>query len=191
MRSPDAHDRVRVIVVSGVSGSGKSRVAQALAARLSLPFQEGDELHPAANIARMRAGHALDDEDRREWLAAVSAWIDAQLERDGGVITCSALRRTYRQALVRGRGERIRFLFLLARPDVLEQRLSNRVGHFMPPSLLPSQLSTLESPDADEGAVLVHVDDIDVQTVVDRAVVLLEASAATPIRDRQGAPGEG
>jgi gluconokinase len=165
---------VRVIVVSGVSGSGKSTVARALAARLSLPFEEGDDLHSPENIARMRAGHPLDDETRREWLAAVGAWIDAHLE-EGGVITCSALRRRYRQALVRGRGDRIKILFLRARPDVLVTRLSRRVGHFMPRSLLPSQLTTLERPDPDEGAIVIDVDELAVEEIVDRAIVLLDA----------------
>jgi gluconokinase len=166
----------RIIVVSGVSGSGKSRVAHALAARLLLPFQEGDDLHSPDNISRMKAGQPLDDDTRREWLTAVAAWIDNHLDQ-GGVITCSALRKRYREALVRGRGDRIKFLFLLARSQVLEQRVSDRTGHFMPVSLLPSQLAALEVPDADEGAVLIDVDELNVQEVVDRALQLLNVDA--------------
>jgi gluconokinase len=169
-----ANDLKRVIVVSGVSGSGKSSVARALAARLSLPFQEGDDLHPPENIARMRAGRPLDDESRRGWLAAVGAWIDTHREQ-GGVITCSALRRRYRETLVRGRGDRIKVLFLLAGSNVLAERLSRRAGHFMPPSLLPSQLATLETPGPDEGAILIDVDELSVQEVVDRAIRLPDA----------------
>ena len=166
----------QVIVVSGVSGSGKSTVGRVLAARLSLPFQEGDDLHPPENIERMKAGRPLDDERRRGWLLAIGAWIDAHLEQ-GGVITCSALRRRYRDLLMHGRGDRVRFVFLLARADVLSNRLLLRTGHFMPPALLSGQLMALEMPDADERAILIHVDDLEVQEVVDR---ILGALVATP-----------
>lgn len=164
-----------VIVVCGVAGSGKSSVAQILAARLSLPFQEGDDLHPLHNIARMKAGHPLDDEARRDWLVAIGAWIDAHLEH-GGVISCSALRRDYRQRLVRGRTDQVKLLYLQVAPEVLEHRLRHRLGHFMPAHLLASQLATLESPRVDEQALVIEVRDLDINGVVERALHLLAES---------------
>ena len=174
----------RVIVVCGVSGSGKSSVARALAARLALPFQEGDDLHPPPSIARMRSGIALDDDSRRDWLTAVGAWIDTHVGR-GGVITCSALRRDYRRRLVRGRTGEVRLLYLHAAPQVLEQRLRDRQGHFMPASLLPSQLATLEPPGVDEGALVIEVGTLDVDTIVEKAVLLL-GDACAPSKSATG-----
>jgi gluconokinase len=147
-----------VLVVMGVSGSGKSTVAKPLAERLGWPFQEGDALHPAANVAKMKAGMALDDADRAPWLAAVADWIAACLRAgSGGVVTCSALRRVYRDRL-RQAGDRVIFVYLEGSRAVIAARLAERHGHFMPAALLDSQFSTLEAPTADEHAI---VDDIE------------------------------
>ena len=139
----------------GVSGVGKSTIAHALAERLGWPFQEGDDLHPAANIAKMKAGHPLTDADRAPWLKAIGAWIDVLLDAGkSGVITCSALKRAYRDELDRSRPG-VRFVFIqLAEPAVAE-RVAARKGHFMPPSLLASQFADLEPPGPDEPVIIV------------------------------------
>ena len=144
----------RVLVVMGVSGVGKSTIAHALAERLGWPFQEGDDLHPAANIAKMKAGHPLTDADRAPWLKAIGAWIDVLLDAGkSGVITCSALKRAYRDELDRSRPG-VRFVFIqLAEPAVAE-RVAARKGHFMPPSLLASQFADLEPPAPDDPVIV-------------------------------------
>src|SRR4051794_5481920 len=155
------------IVVMGVSGSGKSTVGAALAQRLRVPFADADDLHPAANVAKMVAGEALDDGDRFPWLEAVGAWLAEH--RDGGVIACSALKRAYRDQLRQHAGA-TRFVFLEATREVIERRQASRLGHFMPVSLLGSQLATLEPPPPDEHAVVIDVDqgvDAIVQAYVD------------------------
>jgi gluconokinase len=145
----------QVVVVMGVSGVGKTTVARGLAAALGWAFAEGDDLHPAANVAKMAAGEPLDDEDRWPWLAAIREWVDAQLDvGTSAVVTCSALKRSYRDALLAGRPE-LRFCEIDAPTDLLVDRLSRREGHYMPPSLLPSQLATLEPLAADEPGVRV------------------------------------
>lgn len=142
-----------VVVVMGVSGSGKSSIGEALATRLQWAFQEGDALHPAANIAKMSAGIALTDADRGPWLDAIAAWIEARLHAgEAGVVTCSALRRVYRDRL-RLAGAGVRFVYPEVARDELERRMRAR-QHFMPPSLLDSQLQTLEPPAADEQAIV-------------------------------------
>ena len=146
-----------VLIVMGVSGVGKSTIALALNTHLHWPFQEGDELHPAANIAKMSHGIPLTDEDRAPWLAAVRGWIDARLEAgEPGMVTCSALKRSYREALIEGRAN-VRVLYLRASAEVIEEHLAKRTGHFMPPTLLDSQLHTLEEPTADEHPITVQV----------------------------------
>ncbi len=148
----------RVIVVMGVSGSGKSTVAACLAERLGWAFVDGDDFHSAAHVAKMRAGHPLDDDDRAPWLAAIAAWIDTRLqERDPGIVVCSALRRAYRDALVRGRPE-VRIAYLAGDRDLIEGRLAQRQGHFMPSSLLDTQFAILEPPAPEENAVVVGID---------------------------------
>jgi gluconokinase len=137
-----------VLVVMGVSGSGKSTVASLVAERLGWDFEEGDRLHPASNVAKMERGVPLDDDDRRPWLLTVAAWIDDHLDRGvSGVITCSALKRSYRDLL---RRDDVVFVHLAGPDDLIGDRMSKRSGHFMPPSLLASQLATLEPPAADE-----------------------------------------
>lgn len=141
----------RRIVVMGVSGCGKSTVAQALAQRLGLPFIEGDELHPPDNVAAMSAGTPLTDEDRRGWLQAVAGTL-AQAQTTGAVVTCSALKRSYRD-LLRASAPGLRFVHLTGPQSLLAERLQSRAGHYMPASLLQSQIDTLEPPQADEGAL--------------------------------------
>ncbi|MFT4122757.1 MAG: gluconokinase [Microbacteriaceae bacterium] len=141
--------RVASVVVAGVSGSGKSTVGALLAARLGLPFVDGDALHPAANVAKMAAGIPLEDPDRWPWLDAVGA----RLAASPVVIACSALRRAYRDRL-RAAAPGLRFVLLDGSPELLVARTAARAGHFMPPALLDSQLATLERP-APEERVLV------------------------------------
>lgn len=142
-----------LVVVMGVSGSGKSTVGAALAARLGVPFTDADDLHPAANVARMHAGVPLTDEDRGPWLDAVGADLAAHTGT-GLVVACSALRHAYRDQL-RGHAPRTRFLHLAGDRAVLAGRIGHRQGHFMPPELLASQLDTLEPLAAGEaGATL-------------------------------------
>lgn len=158
----------------GVSGSGKSTVGARLAQRLGWDFAEGDDLHPAANVAKMAAGQPLTDADREPWLAAVAAWIDGELQAGRrGVITCSALKRHYRNQL---RRTDVRFVYLRVARRELERRLAGRPGHFMPPSLLDSQLAALEPPAADEAALTVEADDLDHS--VESIVAALKSSAA-------------
>ncbi|MEU2102957.1 gluconokinase [Nocardia sp. NPDC019255] len=132
----------------GVSGSGKTTVGARLAEVLGVEYAEGDAFHPPANIVKMAAGTPLDDADRAPWLDALAAWM-AERSGHGGVVTCSALKRAYRDRL-RGRATGVFFLHLDAPRQELERRLAARRGHFMPPSLLDSQLATLERLDADE-----------------------------------------
>ena len=144
-----------VLVVMGVSGVGKTTLAKALAARLDWPFQEGDDLHPAANIAKMKAGIPLTDADRGPWLDAIAAWIDGQLGAGRcGVITCSALKRAYRDRLAAGR-PRVTFVFDQLGEAAAAARIAGRKGHFMPPSLLASQFADLEPPGPDEPVITV------------------------------------
>ena len=138
----------RPVVVMGVSGSGKSTVGAALAERLGLAFLDADSLHPASNVAKMARGEPLTDQDRGPWLDEVGAWMAGA----GGVVACSALRRSYRDVL-RGHCPDLVVLHLEASKELLEQRLAERSGHFMPASLLDSQLATLEPLEPDERGV--------------------------------------
>ncbi|MBL7501274.1 gluconokinase [Frankia sp. CNm7] len=178
-----------VLVVMGVSGSGKSTVAELVAGRLGWVVAEGDAMHPRANVEKMAAGRPLDDADRWPWLAAVRAWIRGQLEAgEPGVVTCSALRRSYRDALrgetvagsglaadpalaARAREGAVMFVHLHGAPEVLAGRLAGRRGHFMPAGLLASQLAALEEPGPDERALTVDIGPAPAavaQTIVDR-----------------------
>lgn len=143
------------IVVMGVSGSGKSTVGAALAQRLRVPFADADDFHPPANIAKMTAGHPLDDDHRYPWLQAIGQWLAAH--PDGGVMSCSALKRKYRDQL-RSHCPDVEFVHLSGSLDVIAKRQASRPGHFMPASLLASQFDTLEPLQADEGGVTIDVD---------------------------------
>ena len=143
-----------VIVLMGVSGSGKTTVATRLAAALGWPFLEGDDLHPATNVAKMAASKPLTDEDRRPWLADLHARIEATLAAGGNlVVTCSALKQRYRQAL-QVTPSSVRFVYLHAESALIAERLRHRQGHFMKPSLLASQLATLEEPSPTEALIV-------------------------------------
>lgn len=155
------------LVVMGVSGSGKSTVGAALAQRLRVPFEDADDLHPPANVAKMAAGHPLDDEDRYPWLEAVGGWLAEHA--DGGVMSCSALRRKYRDQL-RHHAPGLEFLELAGTRETIARRQASRPGHFMPASLLTSQFATLESLQPDERGLVLDVDqsvDAIVQAYVD------------------------
>jgi carbohydrate kinase (thermoresistant glucokinase family) len=166
-----------VLIVMGVSGVGKSTIAEALNAHLRWPYKEGDELHPAANVEKMKHGIPLDDADRKPWLEAVKAWIDLRVTAgDPGIITCSALKRSYRDMLIDHRPN-VRVLYLRADVPVLEAHLANRTGHFMPPSLLESQLRTLEEPAADENPITVQVDG-SVEDTVQAILAAMKESAS-------------
>jgi ribose 5-phosphate isomerase A len=158
LESPRVHrGSPPVLVVMGVSGAGKSTVALELAARLGWTFEEGDALHPEANVAKMHAGIPLTDGDRQPWLERVATWIDAQrAKKQPGIITCSALKRSYRQIIIGDRPE-VRLVYLRGGRDLIARHLAGREGHFMPPSLLQSQIDTLEEPLAEEDALTVEV----------------------------------
>jgi gluconokinase len=140
-----------VLVIMGVSGSGISTVAGLVAGKLGWDLAEGDDLHPASNVAKMQAGEPLTDEDRWPWLESIAEWIRAHTQ-DGtpGVVTCSALKKRYRDIL---RGEGVVFVFLQGSKDKISDRLASRHGHFMPPALLESQFDALEEPTADENHI--------------------------------------
>ncbi|WP_427007946.1 gluconokinase [Pseudarthrobacter sp. H2] len=142
-----------VLLVMGVSGSGKSTVAALLAGRLGWAFEEGDALHPQTNIDKMAPGHPLTDGDRYPWLEKVAEWVDRRLDHgENGVITCSALKRSYRNIINR-RGSGVVFVFLSGSPETISARLAERHGHFMPPSMLASQFADLEEPSQDEPGI--------------------------------------
>ena len=173
----------------GVSGAGKSTVGAALAQRLGAAFVDSDSLHPQANVAKMAAGNALTDEDRWPWLHLVGAEL-ASPHPDGIVVACSALKRAYRDA-IRATAPSTVFVQLNVELPVLQGRVAQRPGHFMPPSLLASQLDTLEPLQADEAGVTVSTQD-GVGATVDRILTQLEQpsrQAADKKRASQGAGG--
>jgi len=142
-----------VLVVMGVSGSGKSTVAAILAGQLGWDLEEGDDLHPAENVEKMSAGTPLTDDDRQPWLETISTWIVEHVMADvPGIITCSALKRRYRDIL---RERNVVFVYLSGSKELIGRRLSARLDHYMPPSLLDSQVEALEPPEPDERAVII------------------------------------
>ncbi|HTZ01441.1 MAG TPA: gluconokinase [Xanthobacteraceae bacterium] len=150
-------DNVAVLVVMGVSGSGKSTIAAMLAHRLQWIYEDGDWLHPKSNIEKMHHGEPLDDADRWPWLHAIADWIDST-RRTGnhGIVACSALKRAYRDILIDGRPD-VRLVFLQGDRDLIAQRVAARADHFMPPELLDSQFAALEPPQPDEKPIVVSV----------------------------------
>ena len=159
MPGPGAGDsgEPRVIVLMGVSGSGKSTIGKRLGEVLGWTFRDADSFHPQANIDKMSRGQPLTDEDRRPWLAAIAAWIDDRLATgEHGIVSCSALKRDYRRALLGGRRQ-VGLVFLRGDFALIADRMSRRRGHFMPPSLLESQFRTLEEPAPEERALVVPI----------------------------------
>ncbi len=151
-------DTRTILIITGVSGSGKTTIATTLAEQLGWPFKEGDELHLPSNITKMHSGHPLDDRDRWPWLEKVADWIDGWRQAGtAGVITCSALKRSYRDFLASGRPE-VRVVYLHGEKAVIAARLAEREGHFMPRSLLDSQFAVLEEPDPDEESIRLETD---------------------------------
>jgi len=165
------------LVVTGVSGSGKSTIADALAKRVGWRFEDGDRFHPASNVAKMSAGQPLTDEDRQPWLQAIADEIDRTCGRgQRAVVACSALKRAYRDILVHGRDD-VRIVFLDGTEALIAGRLAARRGHFMPPGLLASQFKTLETPTADEHAITVSID-APVDAIVDDIIRQLKLDPA-------------
>lgn len=144
-----------VVVLMGVSGCGKSTIAGVLAARLGWDVCEGDELHPPENVAKMAAGAPLTDDDRHPWLELIAHWIRSHTDAgQPGIVTCSALKRTYRDIL---RGDDVLFVLLDGTREQIATRLAARHGHFMPPALLDSQFADLERPGPDEAALRIDI----------------------------------
>ena len=164
-------------IVMGVTSCGKTSVGEALAQQLECRFIEGDRLHPASNIAKMSAGQPLNDGDRWPWLDIIGKAMSTELVAGRGVVaSCSALRKIYRQKLAQSARAPIKFIFLHGSREVLAARIAARKGHFMPPSLLDSQLKTLEIPGPDEEAL--HLDvALPVDELVKRARAFLESKA--------------
>jgi gluconokinase len=166
-----------IVVVMGVSGSGKTSVGRALSERLGWAFIEGDELHTEANRRKMASGTPLDDADRWPWLARIAeAAGRAEAAGNSVVIACSALKRAYRDRL-REAGDDVRFIHLTGDPEIIRARLSARVDHYMPAGLLQSQIAALEQPDPDEMAVAFDIRE-DAAAIAARAAAALEADGA-------------
>ena len=169
-----------VLVIMGVSGSGKSTVGRPLAQRLGWTFKEGDDLHPPANIAKMKAGAPLTDADRAPWLAAIEGWIDGQAAAgQAGVVTCSALKRAYRARLTAERPQ-VRVVYLRGSQALIAARVARRIHHFMPASLLASQFADLQEPGADEHPIVIDVDQ-SVEAQIEEIVRALGGRAAATL----------
>ncbi|WP_322517857.1 gluconokinase [Rhodopseudomonas palustris] len=165
----------RVLIVTGVSGSGKSTIGELLAERLGWTYQDGDDFHPPANVAKMSAGQPLTDDDRWPWLRAIAAEID-RIADEGhhAVIGCSALKRAYRDILVHGRAD-VRIVYLDGSRELIAARMAARKNHFMPGGLLDSQFATLEQPGADERPITVSID-ASIEQIVDAIVTQLHSN---------------
>lgn len=165
------------LIVMGVSGSGKSTIGEQLAQALSFSYEDADKFHPAANVAKMKAGHPLTDEDRWPWLRAIADEIDRVCKAgQHAVIACSALKRAYRDVLVHERTD-VRIIFLDGTKELIAMRLAERKGHFMPAGLLDSQFDTLEPPETGENPITVSID-APVRAIVDEIVRQLELGRA-------------
>lgn len=164
----------KAIIVMGVSGAGKTSIADLMAKRLGCKFVEGDQLHPASNVKKMADGTPLTDEDRWPWLEIIGNELKASRSADEDIIvTCSALKKIYREKLRSAGGEPLYIVFLKGSPELLASRMGARKGHFMPASLLQSQLATLESPEGETNVVTVDID-ATVPEIVEDAIARLE-----------------
>lgn len=164
----------------GVSGSGKSTVGAAIAQRLRVPFADADDFHPPQNIAKMAAGRPLDDDNRRPWLEELGGWL-AEHEHTGAVLSCSALKRSYRD-LLHSHARGVRLLHLSGSQEIVEARLAARAGHFMPPALLRSQFATLEPLAPDERGMTLDIGQ-DVESIVERYL----AGSTSPLTSKESA----
>ena len=182
----NANGTACALVVMGVSGSGKSTIADKLAERIGWRYEDGDKFHPASNVAKMSAGHPLTDEDRWPWLQAIADEIDRVCKAgDRVVMACSALKRAYRDILVHGRKD-VRIVYLNGTQALIADRLAKRKGHFMPAGLLDSQFKTLEIPAKDENPLTVSID-APVEAIVDDTVhqlAIAPAANGLPSRNR-------
>jgi gluconokinase len=164
-----------VLLLMGVAGSGKTTIALELQRILNWPYIDGDDLHPPANVAKMRAGHPLNDEDRWPWLGAIARWIDDRIAAgEPGIITCSDLKRAYRDITV-GNRKGVMLIYLHGEEGLIADRIAKRTHRYMPPSLLTSQFETLEEPTPDEHPVVVPVRGVVADTVTN---LLQEVAAA-------------
>jgi len=163
-----------LFIVMGVSGSGKTTIGELLAKHLNLPFYDGDDFHSAANVAKMAAGHPLNDDDRHDWLATLAQRLGEWEQASGAVLACSALKETYRQTLQNGAQEHLHWVFLDGSYELLRARLEGRHDHYMKSSMLDSQLATLEKPAY--GLRIELTNDETPEQVVDRIVERLPAS---------------
>jgi gluconokinase len=157
------------VVVMGVASCGKTTIGEALAQHLGVEFVEGDKLHSPENVAKMSAGIALTDDDRWPWLAQVGLALEGS---SGRIASCSALKRSYREAIAAAAKRPVKFIHLHGSRIVLQQRITARKGHFMPPSLLDSQLATLECPSENENAISINIDQ-STESIVTQALAFL------------------
>ena len=156
MSKPSA-DRFAVLVIMGVSGCGKTTIAEILSRELGWEYRDGDDFHPKSNVEKMHSGTPLTDEDRWPWLKAIAAWIDGKRKAgEHGIVTCSALKKSYRDVLIGPRDD-VGLIYLKGDEDLIAQRLSKRKDHFMPNGLLHSQFQALQGPGADEHAITVPI----------------------------------
>lgn len=180
----DGSTATTTVVVMGVSGSGKTTIAHGLAQRLGWDFAEGDDFHPMANVRKMRDGHPLDDEDRWPWLRALADWIGGQEQSQvDAVVTCSALKRSYRDRLRDGHPS-LWFAHVHAAPEVLLDRVVRRTGHYMPPALLSSQLAILQPLDVDEPGVTLDAGRSPDEVVAELTSALAAAGRLSPPRSQ-------
>ena len=174
----------KAVVLMGVCGSGKSTVAGALANRLKLPYVDADDLHPCANKQKMKMSNALTDEDRWPWLETVGKTLVQQRAHHGMVVmACSSLRRVYREKIRGIAGQHVLFVLLHGSKDLLLDRMLERSSHFMPTSLLESQLNTLEMPSPDENALVLNIGE-SIATLVDAICEALRTSQHAPVSCR-------
>ena len=188
-RESAASSAVAVVIVMGVSGSGKSTVGALLASRLRWEFEDADWFHPAANVDKMHRGIPLTDEDRRPWLAAIAGWID-NTRRSGGhaVIACSALKRRYRDVLI-GSRTGVRLVYLKGDETLIARRIATRHEHFVPQSLLHSQFDALEEPGADENPVVISIEPEPREIVAQILTALRLSGEAVPPEQANGPVG--
>ena len=177
---PGSRPLPSVVIVMGVSGSGKSTIGSLLAGRLRWEFEDGDWFHPAANVDKMHRGIPLTDDDRDPWLRSIRAWIDATQAAGGhGVLACSALKRRYRDVLIGDRAA-VRLVYLKGSEALIARRIATRHEHFMPPSLLHSQFAALEEPGPDENPIIISVEPRPSEIVAQILSILNAGESAGP-----------